>query len=342
MNIRLDQLKSHLANKTLAPIYLVTGDELVLVRDACELIAQTAHQQGFTEHTIMSVDQSFSWQTLSLNLHQHSLFSDKQFFDVRLTENKLTESAITVITQYCQAKPANTLLLLKMAKIDSAGQKTKWFQLIAQHGIIVTVSALTHPQLPLWIQQRAHTLGMSMTPAVAKLFADYIEGNLIAADQELQKLHLIYGNRSIGQEEILATLTTNYHYDLFALVDYALQKDSQRVLRIFQNLKDAATEPVLILWALTRELRTLSQLAYRLRHGDSFATLCQTHRIWPQRKAMVQQALQQRTEDFFHHLLQQARLIDELIKTTQTTIVWDKLLALVLTLAGINLCTNNL
>lgn len=340
MNIKLEQLPSQLA-KSLTPIYLLTGNEMVLLNNACDTIWQAAHRHGFHERRIITAETGFNWTSLLLTLNNYSLFSEKKYIEIQLIDHKLTAPAIQFLLDYCQTPPADTLLLLKMGKIESSSQKAKWYQAISQTGTIITIYPLNNTQLPHWISQYAQTLGLTLSTDALRLLANHVEGNLIAAQQEIQKLHLIYGSRAISIAELTEVLIAQYRYDIFALVQEALQKKSTRVVRILQQLREADTEPTLILWALTKELRTLALIAHQLQQGSNFNTLCQKHAVWPQHKPIVQFALKNRSAVFFKQLLQYARKIDELIKTTQSSSIWDNLLSLSLALTDVNLCTNN-
>lgn len=334
MQLRLEQLASHL-QKPLAPLYLISGDVPLFMQEACDAIRIAAHAQGYVERQTFHVESGFAWQSLMSAANNFSLFSDKQLLELRVTGSSLGDAGNKTIQAYAAKPAADKVLLVTMNKLEASTQRSAWFQAVANAGVVMQLWPLEKAQLPRWISERLVKAQLQVEPAGVQLLADYAEGNLLAAQQEIDKLQLIYNsNNVIKAEEIAQTINDNARFDVFALSDAALQGDSKRVIRILGNLKGEGAETVLILWALTRELRSLVNQARLLTQGIAVEKILQEQRVWDKRKPLVRAALQRHSLARLQQLLKQASVVDYMIKGLQTGNVWDELADLSLALAG--------
>jgi DNA polymerase-3 subunit delta len=331
MQLRYEQLFQHLANQ-LKPIYWLSGDEPLLAQEARLAIRSAARQAGYLEQVFIPVEAGFSWQDFYQRYQTLSLFNNQRLFDLRLT-TKLNKDSGTILQQIAQASATDTLLLVSSPKLDSATMNSAWYQAIAQSAVCISLWPLDTQQLNLWLQQRCQQAGLRLTPAAFKLLTEWVEGNLLAAIQTINKLQLLYANAQIDSPEIIALVEDEARFDIFKLVDSALQGEVKRCLRALASLKAEGIEPTLILWAISKELRTLAQMASQLEQGITFERLSQNLRILPKRKSLVQHCLRAATVSTWYKLLQQAAHTDRIIKGLEPGDCWQTLQQLLLDLA---------
>lgn len=336
MRLRPEQLTQHLA-KGLAPVYLVSGDEPLLVQEAADIIRQQARAQGCVERIVLDIERSADWQDLLHEAGGLSLFASKRLLELRLPSGKPGDAGSKVLQAYVEQADAVDVLLMVCAKIDKASQSTKWFKALDQVGVIVQLWPLSGEPLLGWINQRMRRLGLQADKQAVALLAERSEGNLLATAQEIDKLKLLYEGAQLSAEQVMAAVANSARYDVFALVDSILAGQAARVSRMLQGLRDEGVEPVLVLWAIAREIRLLSTLAEASRQGGSLEQLYRQHRVWENRKRLLQQALQRHDIAVWRSLLVQAACLDRVIKGKAAGNSWDELLQLALEMAGVPL-----
>lgn len=317
MKINLQQLSTVLS-KSLAPIYLISGDEPLLLQEAVDMIHQTAKQAGFAEYVRISMDSADWGKILYEDTHSLSLFSNKRVFTIDLQESKFTAANTKILQDYAENTPADSLLLIKTHKLDSKIEKSAWYKAIDATGVIVTIWPINREQLPAWIIQRAKKADLKLTLDAAERLADKIEGNLLAAAQEIEKLRLLQTSDAVDASFIENNVNDNNHFDIFALVDSMLAADHNRSFRILHSLFAEGTEPILILWAMTRELRLMADLLEQLKKGAALSALFSQFRIWEKRQANVRNFLKRNTLEKCWKLLSQAAFIDKIIKGAES------------------------
>lgn len=335
MQITYEQLNNHL-QKNLAPVYLLSGEVPLLLQEGRDAICRAATAQGFTERELLQVETGFNWQNLITVANSRSLFSSKQLIELRITGNSINEAGNQALQTYTNKIPKDKILLIVMGKLDSKLQRAAWLQTINKTGIHVPLWPLDNTQLPRWITQRLAQRGLSADASGIQLLAERAEGNLLAAAQEIDKLQLLYGSGKLPVEAIADAVNDSARFDIFGLSDAALQGDAKRVLRILTGLHGENIEPVLILWALTRELRVLATLAGMLKNS-SLENALQQQRIWEKRKPLFRYALKQHSLSSVQHLLQQAGRIDKIVKGMAAGNPWNELEQLGLAIAGTKL-----
>lgn len=324
MKLRSEQLAQHL-KKQLAPIYLITGDELLLIQETLAGINQAAQAAGYQEKIIIEANNNDAWLQLTQEMQNLSLFSTQRVIECRIPQAKLGDAGGKTLQHYAQHAPKDTVLLVVTTKLSSAQQNTAWFKAIDKVGVVIQIWPMTGAQLPIWLRQRVKSLGLQIDNDGLQLLTDHVQGNLLAAAQELEKLQLLFGNNVIKKEQIAASITGNNRFNIFELGDSLLRGDSKNSLQILQCFRSEGNEPVLILWSITRELRTLINIAFELQNGLSFARIAETLAIREQRKPIIQQAIKRHTYQEWLRLLQKSAQIDRVIKGMQLGNVWDEL-----------------
>lgn len=336
MKLAYPQLEQHLA-KTLSAIYLICSDELLLVEEATSSIRTAARKAGYTERVSLTVESGTDWgKLLFAEAHTLSLFATQRIVEMNIAGAKTTTATTKILKEITATPLANTILLIRTGKLDSRSEQAAWFKALEKNGIVIQIWPIALDQLPGWILQRAKKSGLNLTPDAAKLLADLVEGNLLAAAQEIEKLSLFQSdaNKTIDASAIAKIITDNARFDIFSLVECAVSGNSSRSLRIIDNLQAEGTEPVLILWALSREVRTMAELARQSKQGVPLGSLFSQFRIWEKRQAGVRRFLQQHNQQSCWKLLLESAKIDRIIKGAATGNVWNELKQLALKIAG--------
>jgi len=339
MKIPFAQLQSQLSNN-LAPIYLVSGDEPFQVDEACRMVRATAEQQGFTERQVLHVERGFDWSALMAESNNLSLFAEKKLIELRIPNAKPGREGTKALQEFAEAFPQDTCLLISAGKLDAAQTKSKWLKSLEQAGVLLQVWPVEAARLPQWIQQRLALRNLSASPEALKLLADRVEGNLLAADQELEKLRLLYGEGELSTEQIQSAVSDSARYDIFSFADVALAGESARVSKLLFGLKAEGVEPILMLWALHREIRTLCWIQAEIKNGSNIDRAMAGQRVWDKRKPLIKGALQRSSLEKAERWLKHSRQIDRIIKGQEAGRAWDELLELALQVAGQPLLAN--
>ncbi|MEN9916187.1 MAG: polymerase delta subunit [Pseudomonadota bacterium] len=337
MQCRYEQLPQQLNNPALAPIYLIFGEEVVLIQDACNTIRLAAKKAGFTERQVFYADTHFNASSLITCINNYGLFAEKQLLELHLSQG-FSESITQALTLYTKNPPPNKLLLIIAGKLDRRLQQTTWFKSIDKLGLVIPIWPLQTPQLFKWVTERFHTLGLKIEKTAIECLIFATEGNLLATQQTIEKLSLYFGtsHNLITIDMLTQALSDNARFDPFKLIDAALAGNSERCLRILTYLKEEGIEPLLILWALSRECRLLASFAFKLSQGQNLITLFKDQQIWEKRKLLLQQALTRHTLKHWHRLLGHAHRIDQLIKGIGIGNIWNALQTLSLEIAEPN------
>jgi len=334
MKLRPDQLETHL-QKPLAPIYIVSGDEPFQLGEACQAIRAQARAQGVTEREVLHVDRSFDWNQLTASAGAMSLFAERKLIEVRLPSGKPGDAGAKALLAYAGQPAAENVLLLVTGKLEAAQQRSKWFKALEGAGVVVQIWPIEPTRLPQWIRQRLQQRGLQASAEAVQLLADRIEGNLLAADQEMEKLLLLNGPGKVDVEQVVAAVADSARYDAFALMDAALAGDARRVSRIVFGLRGEGAEAIALLGAMTYQLRTMCAMAADMARGEALEQVLASQRVWDKRKALVRGALQRHALKRWQGFIYRVGEIDRMIKGQAEGIVWDELLQLALRIAGV-------
>ena len=314
--------------------YIISGDEPLLVQECCDTLRAHAKSNGFTEKTRFHIDHKFDWDQITLSFLNQSLFAEKKLIELYLPTGKPGTSGAKALQALISKAPEDTLLVLITGKLDLATQKTKWFTAIEKSSIFIPIWPIEAHKLPAFIKQRLNQSGINTDAKGIQAIADCVEGNLLAASQEIEKLKMQYGQSTLSFEQVKDALTDNARFNIFELVDCALNGDANRIARILKQLEQEATAPILILWALAKEIRTLASISHAMRQGQSKEQCFKNFRIWNNRTALVSKGLQRHPLTNWQRLLQMANTLDAMIKGQAKGKVWDELLKLSLLMAG--------
>jgi DNA polymerase III subunit delta len=268
LRLTAEQLPAALA-KNMAGVYLVSGDEPLLVGEAADAIRAAARAAGYADRTVFFIDRSFDWDELRHASQALSLFAERRLFELRMPSGKPDKGA-QQLADLAERPPPDVVCLVITDKLDKKAGDAAWVRAVEKHGVWVPLWPVQTAALPAWLRARAKQLKIEIEPAAAQLIVDRVEGNLLAAKQELEKLSLLADGKPIGTDLVLRSVGDSARYDVFQLAEAAAGGDGERALRVLLGLKSEGVEPTLILWALVRELRGLWQARERdrLRSAD--------------------------------------------------------------------------
>ena len=320
MKVQANQLSRSL--KQLLPVYLVSGDETLIAEQCCDQIRQACKQQGFNEREVYHLDSGFNWDDFVQSANSMSLFADRKLIELRCKTTKLGDAGSKAICRYLDAVNPDTVISIIMPKIDASTQKGKWYKTVDKHGACVPVWPVERHQLPGWIQQKLSEKGISATEEAVAFLADNVEGNLLAASQEVEKLALMGIEGDIDLTAMTDAISNMSRYTVFNLVDKCLAGDCAGALRTLSGLKGEGVEPTLILWSVSRELRALHAMHDLMASGQEPDQAMKSQRVFENRKNATRQALQRLKLVRVQRLLRLSRNIDQVIKGQVQGNVW--------------------
>ncbi|MDR3392608.1 MAG: DNA polymerase III subunit delta [Sulfuriferula sp.] len=332
MRIKPEQLASHLA-KGLKPLYCIYGDEPLLVLEAADQIRHAARAQGYTEREIYQVEGRFNWQTLLNAGDNLSLFSDRRLVDIRIPSGKPGADGGKALQSYSANLPADTVTLITLPKLDRQTTSAKWFGALDDAGVMIAVYPVSNEQLPRWIGERLSQQQQQADSETLRFLAQKVEGNLLAAQQEIRKLALLFPAGRLDFASVRDAVLDVARYDVFKLADALLASDVPRLIRMLEGLRNEGEAPTLILWTITRELRILTRLKTAQNNGIAPSRLMREVGVWESRQALVEKALQRVRLDTLTTSLRQAAAIDRMIKGLLNEDPWAALRQLALTVA---------
>ena len=334
MRISPEQLSLHL-KKQLLPIYLVTGDEPLQAMEAMDALRATAKEQGHLTRELMTVDRSFNWAQLNSSADSMSLFADKRILELRIEAAGPGRDGGQALVEYTARPAEDAVLLIQLGKMDSRSQSAKWFKAIDKIGGVIQVWPKKPAELPHWLQQRLRSRGLDLDREAVSLLATRIEGNLLAAAQEIEKLALLHGKPntvvSLNLRDVAGSVADSARYSVYDLVDAATGGSLLRALRILRGLRQEGVAAPLVLWAVSNEIRTLRALAMKRAAGEAEQKVLAS--VWQNRKPIVAAALKRLPVSTWGILVQHCAQADRLIKTVHSGQEWDAIEQIVASLA---------
>ncbi len=336
VKIKAEQLNAHL-QKQLMPIYVVSGDEPLLTQESVDAVRAAAQQQGFAERELFYFEGNpahFDWNPVINEANSLSLFADKKVLEIRVANGKPGDKGSKAIVEICANLNPDNLLLIVLPKLDKGVQNSKWLKTLESLGAHIQVWPVTGAQLPRWIQQRLQTAGIEANNEAVQILADRVEGNLLAAVQEIEKLKLLALDGVVDAKLMSSVVADSARYNLFDFIDRMLMGDAQAAARSLRGLQNEGTDAVPLLWAITRELRLLVVASEKVSRGGHADAALKSAGVWDKRIPMLRNALRRLSPAYLRMLLHQAGAIDRGIKGQRKAQVWDEMATLVLSLAG--------
>jgi len=327
MAISSEDLPRHLSSG-LKPLYVVFGDALLLAIEAADSIRAAARAAGYTERETFIAEQHFKWGELRNSAQSLSLFSTRKVIDLRIPSGKPGVEGGKALQDYCANLSEDTLTLISLPKLDWTVQKSQWFSALEQHGVMVSADDIPRSALPRWIAERLKRQGQSTDEATLEFLTDRCEGNLLAAFQEIQKLALLFPAGQLSFEQVKDAVMDVARYDIFKLSEAMLNGNAARFARILDGLRAEGTATVLVLWAISEDIRTLGKVLQAAQRGGNLGNAMRDMRVRRDKQGLIESAARRLKFPHIERAIQQAARLDKTIKGLRQGDVWDELLQL--------------
>jgi DNA polymerase-3 subunit delta len=313
VKIPANQLSAHLKS-TLLPCYLVSGDEPLLVQESTDAIRQKARSTGMDTRELHVADTRFDWNELQGSAGNMSLFAERRIIELRLPTGKPGRQGGEAIVELTAQSGPELLLIVSTPKLDKSVSSSAWVKALDKKGGAVQVWPVGIAELPRWINERMRRAGLVPDRDAVQLLVDRVEGNLLAAQQEIDKLSLCIGSGKISAADIENSVADSSRFDVYKLVDAALAGDAARAVRILAGIRSDGTDAVIVVWALGREIRTLALLAENVKAGVDLSSALQKAGVWRTRQNLVRSGISRHRVTDLHRLLQLTRHADAAAK----------------------------
>jgi DNA polymerase-3 subunit delta len=319
MQLRPDQLATALS-RGLRPLYTVYGDEPLLAQEAADAIRAAARAAGYAERKVFTVSGAhFDWSGLLGASQAMSLFADRQLIEIRIPGGKPGKDGSEALQRYCAQLSDDVLTLVQLPRLDRQQQGSGWFSALDAAGVMLRVDPVERRDLPSWIARRLAAQGQRVEDGDAgqrtlAFIADRVEGNLLAAHQELQKLALLYPAGVLGFGQVEAAVMNVARYDVFKLGEAVLAGQVGRALRMLDGLRAEGEAAVLVHWTLAEDIRALRRVHDAVAQGRPLAVALREQRVWGVKEKLYERALPQLADHQLAHLLEAAQVCDGIVK----------------------------
>jgi DNA polymerase III subunit delta len=331
--LRLEQLEGHLARE-LRPLYAIHGDEPLLSMEAADAVRARARAGGFSERAVLLAERGFDWGELAATAASLSLFGDRKLIELRLPSGKPGTDGSRAIEAHCARLPADSVTLVMLPRLDRAGQSSGWFGALESKGMVVNVFPVERQRLPEWIAARLARQKQSAKPETLRFLADCVEGNLLAAHQEILKLGLLLPAGELSFDAVREAVMNVARYDAGKLAEAMLSGDRARLARMLEGLRGEGEAPPRVLWLLAEEIRAVCRVQEGLSAGRSLMEVCREARVWGDaRQALVGKAAKRFSRAALLGALEHAAGVDRMVKGIVKGDAWDELLQLSLRFA---------
>jgi DNA polymerase-3 subunit delta len=327
MPITSEELPRHFASG-LKPLYVVYGDALLLAIEAADSIRAAARAAGYSERETFVVEQHFKWAELRNSAQSLSLFAERKVIDLRIPSGKPGVEGGQALQDYVASMSPDVLTLITLPKLDWSTQKSQWFGALERYGVMVTADDIPRNALPRWIAARLKRQEQSADDATLEFLADRCEGNLLAAFQEIRKLALLFPAGQLSFEQVSDAVMDVARYDIFKLSEAMLSGNGERFARILEGLRAEGTATVLVLWAVSEDIRTLGRVLQAVQRGGKLGDVLRDMRVRRDRQPLIENAARRFKFQHLERALQQAARLDKTIKGLRQGDVWDELLQL--------------
>jgi DNA polymerase III subunit delta len=315
--------------------YLVTGAEPLLIGEACDLIRRAARDAGYAERELHFIDRGFDWNGLMAGAANLSLFGERRLIELRLA-GPIDASASRSLTELAERPPPDTLLLVS-GELERKWLQAAWVQAFERAAAVIVTRPVGREELPGWISARLAERGVMLDAPASRLLAERVEGNLLAAQQEVERIALAWPGGSLDETAIASLVADSARYDVFELATAAFTGEAARALRILAGLRAEGQEPPLLLWALLSDLRALSRVALRFTRTRSVDEAFRAERVWAGRQPALRAALPRLPRPAIDALIVAAGNADRMAKGALAGDPWLALEALVARIAGVRL-----
>jgi len=342
MRFNADQLTGQLT-KGLLPVYLVFGDEAMLVEESSSLIRKKAREEGATERQVWHVEGRFDWSQVQWQEQTMSLFDSKRLLEIRLPSGSPGKEGGEALRRFVENPPVDTTLLIISGKIDKRSQKSKWFLELERVGAAISVWPIELSKLPGWITQRMQNCGLQFNPAIPALITERVEGNLYAAAQEIEKLVLLCTDSEVSEELVLASVADNARFQAFGLMETVFMGQAAKIPRVILSLKSEGIEILSVFSAVSWSLHRMVDMSIQLEQGANIEQVFSAQKppVWPKSKSMIGGSLAKHNARQWKQFLCQMSEVDQAAKGSLQQCPWVLLEILCLNVAGVSLHGQN-
>ena len=320
-SIKADTLPSHL-KKGLAPLYVLHGEEMLLTLEASDLLRATAKNLGYDEREVLTVETHFDWSLLREAASSGSLFSSLKWLEIRIPSGKPGTEGGEALQSLAADLPPDTVILVILPKLDKTQLSSKWFLALDKVGICIENKAITRDKMPAWLAARLALQGQSLSAEASDFFVNLVEGNVLAAKQEVDKLAILEPQGQLDLAAIERAVTNVARFDVFKLSEAWMSGDRARIERMLAGLEAEGETPVLLIWSLAEDIRTLIKLAAGLKQGKSRQELERDLRLWGDKQTLFPAALKRIGAKNLMSALQCCAQIDRQIKGAESGNPW--------------------
>jgi DNA polymerase-3 subunit delta len=333
VKLNAQQLGSHLSSGV-APLYLVSSDEPLLVSETLDSIRAAAVNEGYTEREVQVAERGFDWADFGGSLQNLSLFSARRFLELRLPTGKPGDKGSRFLTAFADQPVPDTVIVVITPTLDGKTAKSKWASTLARKGVWIALRRPNPAAMPAWIAARLKKAGLAGDSEALELLAARVEGNLLAAKQEIDKLILLVSEGRVTVDMVRASVADGARFDVFQLTDAALAGDSARAARILLSLEKEGVAAPLVMWSLARDIGVVADVVYRRESGASAGKAMTDAGVWSSRQSLIGRAVRSNTIGSAKKLVDKACATDRIVKGARQGQPWNAMMELTIALAG--------
>ncbi|HUN91092.1 MAG TPA: DNA polymerase III subunit delta [Burkholderiaceae bacterium] len=318
MQVKADQLRAHLDARLrdgrLAPVYAIAGDEALLSIEAQDAVRAAARRCGYDEREVLHADARFDWSQLAVAARSQSLFAARRIVELRIPGGKPGKDGGAALAAIAAEPIDDTLLIVSLPRLDKRVRESGWAAALDRGGVWVDVPRIDRGALPAWLDARLRRQEQRAERAALEFIADRVEGNLLAAHQEVMKLGLLFPPGDLAQEQVARAVLDVARFDVFALPQAMLAGDGPRVARMIEGLRAEGEAAPLVAWAVTDEIRLLARVRQELDAGKPFQQVARDQRLWGARLATMERAARRLDAEAIARLVLRCAEVDRLVK----------------------------
>lgn len=315
---------------------MISGDEPLQMMEAADQIRVACREAGFSGTERYQVDnaRSFDWQALAMSGNTMSLFGDKKIVGLHIPSGKPGTEGAKALKNWCESPPEDTVLLITTGRPEGRFQTSAWFKAIDKAGVTMQVWPLSPAKTRAWIDQRMRAVSVQADPTAIDLLVERVEGNLLAAKQEIEKLAILYADKPVGPREVLASVTDSSRYTIIDLIDAALNNETARAIKVLNGLRAAGDSPVLICWHLGSEVRKINSVLVKIDQGENPSQAMFKSGVWKNKQALTGKIIRERKRVFWLRASADCSYLDLLSKGMASGELWTEIAAFITRLSG--------
>ncbi len=333
MKVYVNQFNEHLRKK-LHAVYIISGDEPMQLNQCCDAVREQARRSGYLDRSVYSVDIDSNHTEFLQSAGNFCLFADRKIIEIRMPKGKPGKEWAKALNSYMDQAPDDTLLLVSGGKLERGVTASAWYKKAAKLGVTTAVWPLKANELHSWINARFRYHKLQATRSAIGLLAARVEGNLLAAEQEISKLALLISSGKVNDSDVVSSVANSSRYSVFDLADAALENNTPRTTRIIYSLQSEGIAPALVLWSLSQDVQRLCLVVQLCKLGTTLENAISKAPMPPMRRALIKKAVQFHCERSAIEMQSHCAYLDRLLKGREKGDIWQELLQLALMIAG--------